>query len=258
MFPRQSRPGQPGQPGRPAAWDATPPGDPALFLAKITAVSGTGAAAKYAFAEQQISDAGAAEDRTSGRAATVAENPARYAGGGTLAVGDLVIARRSVRDVNEFEIVAAPPPPAPAFSGARVTRTNDLSVATGVRTTVPMDAEHFDAGGYHDNVTNNHRLTAPVGGRYLVGAGVQFNTNSTGKRAAHIHRAIGVDDDIVAMTSGEAPTTGGWEATLVTLTDLAAGEWVYLSVLQTSGGDLTLLRQPFDQYTPVLWITPLG
>ena len=92
-------------------FDRPPPdnsgfGDPPLFLAKVTAVSGTGASATYGISEQQVTSAGTTEDRVSGRAGSATINLARFPGGGTLAVDDLVLARRSVRDANEYEILA--------------------------------------------------------------------------------------------------------------------------------------------------------
>lgn len=85
-----------------------------LFLAEITAVSGTGADAVYGFDEQDIKgswaggDAGDLEDRPNGRTASPTVNPARWAGyaTGDLADGDLVLVRRSVSDVNEWEVLA--------------------------------------------------------------------------------------------------------------------------------------------------------
>ncbi len=38
--------------------------------------------------------------------------------------------------------------------------------------TLGMDSEVVDSGGYHDNATNNSRITFPSGGIFLVFAAV--------------------------------------------------------------------------------------
>ena len=85
-----------------------------VFLAVVFEVEGTGADAKYSIREKHLKGgyAGAAagdlEDRPSFREGRKAVNPARWAGylSGNLSVGDLVLARRSVADANEWEILA--------------------------------------------------------------------------------------------------------------------------------------------------------
>lgn len=85
---------------------ADPLGGGEVFLAEITAVSGTGTSAKYGFKEVNVATpSGATQDRVSGRVGTTTDNPARFAGSGTLAVGDRVLVRRNVADVNEYEIL---------------------------------------------------------------------------------------------------------------------------------------------------------
>lgn len=80
----------------------------ALFLAEIVGVSGLGIDARYAFEERHVvgHGSGGVEDKTGGRRNEVDRNPARYAAGGTLEEGDLVLVRRNVGDANEYEIVA--------------------------------------------------------------------------------------------------------------------------------------------------------
>jgi hypothetical protein len=81
-----------------------PKGD--LFLARVTDVEGTGAGAAYGFEEVNvIGGEGGIEARVSGRTGSPDANPGRWAGGGTLSVGDLVLARRNVADLNEYEIL---------------------------------------------------------------------------------------------------------------------------------------------------------
>ena len=59
---------------------------------------------------------------------------------------------------------------ASAFSGARVTKSASQSLTNVTYTTITFNQEPLDVGGYHDNSTNNTRLTVPSGktGYFLV------------------------------------------------------------------------------------------
>lgn len=64
-----------------------------------------------------------------------------------------------------------------AFSGARVTKAADQTAADYTTATViAWDAEVFDTDGYHDNVTNNSRLTVPSAGYYEVTAIIRVDS----------------------------------------------------------------------------------
>lgn len=49
-------------------------------------------------------------------------------------------------------------------------KTGNQSLSAGATVTVTWDAEEYDTDGFHDNSTNNSRLTAPSTGRYRVTA----------------------------------------------------------------------------------------
>jgi len=48
------------------------------------------------------------------------------------------------------------------FSGALVNRTATLALTTGAFSTIAWNAEVYDNGSWHDNATNNTRLTVPA------------------------------------------------------------------------------------------------
>lgn len=60
------------------------------------------------------------------------------------------------------------------------------SIATGAFVPLNLDSEDFDNSLMHDNVTNNTRITIPVGGAgiYLFVGAVQFDVHATGQRVA--------------------------------------------------------------------------
>lgn len=53
------------------------------------------------------------------------------------------------------------------FLGARLRRTTTQSIPSATATTILWDAEDFDTSGFHDNATNNSRITIPAGVRYV-------------------------------------------------------------------------------------------
>ena len=70
----------------------------------------------------------------------------------------------------------------PVFSGAKVTLAGDWTAQDFTTAkAIPFDSETFDVGGWHDNVTNNTRLTVPSGVSYVSITGQVTHANgSTG------------------------------------------------------------------------------
>lgn len=71
--------------------------------------------------------------------------------------------------------------------GISVYITAVQSIPNAVATAVAYTSERYDTHGFHDNATNNSRLTIPagMGGLYLATVGGEFATNATGQRAVH-------------------------------------------------------------------------
>jgi hypothetical protein len=65
-------------------------------------------------------------------------------------------------------------------SGALVKKSVDQTTANyTTETTLTFDAETYDVGGWHDNSTNNTRLTVPSGVDYVILTGVVVVTSIT-------------------------------------------------------------------------------
>ena len=119
----------------------------------------------------------------------------------------------------------------------RVYNSANQSVATATFTTITHNSERFDVGGMHSTVTNTSRITIPTGGggRYLIGAGLFWAANATGQRAITIllnGTTRIVYDNRAAVAAVESVHQ------VTTLYNLAAGDYIEMSVYQNSGGNL--------------------
>jgi hypothetical protein len=123
----------------------------------------------------------------------------------------------------------------------RVAKTGNQSLTDLSLTALTWDTETEDASGFHDNSTDNARLTVPSGmdGVYQITCGVLFASNGTGFRRAEIRFNGG---SIIGGSRHMAVTTGS-TATVVTATTiyrLAAGQYVDCLAQQSSGGSLNV------------------
>jgi len=113
------------------------------------------------------------------------------------------------------------------------------TISNNTITAVTFASENFDSDGFHDNVTNNSRITIPTGkgGKYQVNFNGQWAGNTTGFRYGRIYKN-GVD---ILSNWFKSPTTNGdCSQMLSVILNLSAGDYIQFYVEQTSGGDLIL------------------
>jgi len=126
----------------------------------------------------------------------------------------------------------------PAFVGCSLTKTAGQSVANNTLTTITWDSETFDTDGFHDNVTNNSRITIPSGkaGKYLFIAIINWNNSATGYREVRITKngTAQAYANFAATPSGEAASI------MHTILNMSVGDYVDLRGEQTSGGNLDI------------------
>lgn len=144
---------------------------------------------------------------------------------------------------------------APAFLGARVYNSANLSVPNNATTALTFDSERFDVGGFHSTSVNPDRLTAPGDGYYLIGAHVQFASVAGGRREFDLF-LNGTTYIAVAEESNVPDGTGLLRAALSTLYRLTQGDYVTLQIYQTSGAPLNILAS--GNYSPEFWIARVG
>jgi hypothetical protein len=65
---------------------------------------------------------------------------------------------------------------------AKVKMTSNQAIANSTLTILNWNAEDWDTDSFHDNSTNNSRLTIPEDGKYLVIENIVFESSSSGVR----------------------------------------------------------------------------
>ncbi len=131
---------------------------------------------------------------------------------------------------------ATPAASTPTFVGCSVYRTTTLSVANNTETVIGNDAENFDTDGFHDNATNNSRLTIPAGkaGKYWVyGYG---NLNGTGR---HIQQ-FKLNGSFINNIDVTAPSSGSTGHNFGMIMNLAVADYVEFVYFQNSGSSQTV------------------
>jgi hypothetical protein len=147
-----------------------------------------------------------------------------------------VLAKNSNTDM---DFVWSTPVTGTTFVGASVYRGAAQSLSNATATALTFDNETYDTNAFHDNSTNNTRMTVPAGkaGKYLVTGVTYFFNNATGQRIVYIYKnganvigtiqqGISASIDCVVQTSF--------------VVDLAVSDYVELFAFQNSGGSLNV------------------
>jgi hypothetical protein len=133
----------------------------------------------------------------------------------------------------------------------RATRGSTQSLTTATPTAIALDQERFDNAAMHDTVTNNTRITVPTGGggKYIIGAELEYNNNSTGVR--DIRLRTGGATLVASISQAAVNVADSHRMGAVQVQALSAAEYVECLGYQTSGGNLTVLNSA--AYSPELW-----
>ena len=135
-----------------------------------------------------------------------------------------------------------------SFVGCRLYITGaNQSISNDTVTVINFDAETYDTSSFHDNTTNNSRVTVPSGkgGYYLIAAKAYWVAASdTQERQLRINKngtALDFFFD-VNVNSNAAHTRE-----LVSIFNLAVGDYIEMAVYQFSGATRTI--QKGESYT---------
>lgn len=129
-------------------------------------------------------------------------------------------------------------PSSPSFVGVSLNSAGQ-TISSGTDTVRNFNSEFFDTDGYHDNSTNNSRITIPSGkgGKYLIIAASVWAPNSTSFRRLRVRKngsTLLASYDISAGNGGSGDTYY-----LSTIKDLVATDYIEVTLRQDTGGNLT-------------------
>jgi len=129
----------------------------------------------------------------------------------------------------------------PSLKGCRAYRNAAYNVPNAAWTPIELDVENFDTDTMHSTVTNPSRVTCVTPGVYLLSAGMQHGVNATGVRGVRIflNNTTSLCNMLVGAFAG-----AGAGLSASTIYELAAGDYVELSVYQDSGAVLALTTGP--------------
>jgi hypothetical protein len=126
------------------------------------------------------------------------------------------------------------------FSGALALKTADQTISNATFTTLSFNTETngYDTASYHDNTTNNSRMTIPAGkdGYFWVWFNVTYAPNGTGRRIARILKNGTSSFSLEATPNATANLEPGISAGKAF--SAVAGDYFEIDVYQTSGGNL--------------------
>ena len=138
----------------------------------------------------------------------------------------------------------ATPASASSFVGAYLSNSTNPAIANTTLTTLAFNQEAYDTSSFHDNVTNNSRMTIPSGkaGYYLITANGQWDVNAVGRRELYIYKnGSNVGGQEVTASASAYPTNS---PSLVL--SLAVGDYIEIKLYQGSGGNITYYNQQFQ------------
>jgi len=138
-----------------------------------------------------------------------------------------------------------------ALPKCRVYNTTNITTITSVQTSLTFNAESFNTDNNHSIGTNPSRLTCQTAGVYMIGGNVEFASNGNGSRSTVITLN---GTTVIASQKTLSPTSSPAMVHVVTIYNLVVGDYVELTVTQSSGGNLDVLGQ---SDSPVFWMSKL-
>jgi hypothetical protein len=176
--------------------------------------------------------------------ATAADTPARLAVGTN---GQVLTADSTAATGLAWTTIST----SPTFVGASVTKSAAQTISNNTTTVLSWNGEQFDTNTFHDNSTNNSRMTIPSGkaGKYAVSSVIRWVGNSTGRRKILIYKN-GVE--ALVVESGASVDATSVAAYLVM--DLAEADYVEIYANQTSGGNLNVYETALGSYFQIQYL----
>ena len=131
---------------------------------------------------------------------------------------------------------AAPAGGSSTFVGCALSKTSGQNISTATLTYFTYNTENIDTDGFHDNSTNNTRITIPTGkaGKYLLTAFVVWPSNATGYRSIRFTK-----NGSTTLQEGTIGTVAQEQLNSINnVFAFAEADYIEVGLYQTSGSTL--------------------
>ena len=124
---------------------------------------------------------------------------------------------------------------------AHVTDASAQTISDNSRTAINFDTETYDTSSFHDNSTNNTRLTAPSDGKYIVSGGFYFsNATNSGVYGASIYKGGSIVNGTSMRTFPDVTSEHRYQ-NVTSIIQLDATEYVELIASLDAAGESVAL-----------------
>lgn len=144
----------------------------------------------------------------------------------------------------------------PSFVGCSLKKApgSTQTISTGTYTKITFNAEVYDTDGFHDNATNNTRITIPSGkaGKYLLTGKAELEANGSGT----LRQILFYKNNSIAFYQFSPPSaTLRFASDITYVFDAAVGDYFELALYQDRGANL----EAYDgDYGTIFAISYLG
>jgi hypothetical protein len=118
--------------------------------------------------------------------------------------------------------------------GCLLTKSANQSMSNSTETAITFDGETWDTDSFHDNSTNNTRITIPTGkgGKYAISGNVGISSGTGGSYLLLKKNGSVLSYPVVVNGNGGGFSTG---FTFYTLLSLTAGDYIEMFLFQAYG-----------------------
>lgn len=127
-----------------------------------------------------------------------------------------------------------------------VTKNANQELSSGTLTDLTWETDDYDFWGMHDTSSNTDRITLPFDGLYVCFAGLQWESDATGKRDAlfQINNAVSFGRDM-RLTVGAGTTTCMMISSFI---PGDAGEYIRVQAVHGAAGALDVQSSTRNTY----------
>jgi hypothetical protein len=125
------------------------------------------------------------------------------------------------------------------FSGCSLSKSAAQSVSNATWTAITWNQENYDTDAFHDNSSNNTRITIPAGngGKYLIASSLFNPSNSSGARLIRFQKN---GSPLYYGTWMNAVNGHSTSIVASQVFDLAVSDYIEVDLFQDSGGALNV------------------